>query len=100
MGMRNIAPFGLRMPAELRDKLEVAAKESRRSLNSEILERIARSFEARQYSAESGNGAVAPRVESPAVATYRPDNDYEIQLIAEFRRLTPDKQLALLTLLR
>ncbi|SFB46224.1 Arc family DNA-binding protein [Azotobacter beijerinckii] len=41
---REITPFALRMPPELRAKVEHAAKESRRSLNSEIVDRLDRSF--------------------------------------------------------
>ena len=34
---RDIAPFGLRMPAELKAKLEKMATKNRRSLNAEIV---------------------------------------------------------------
>lgn len=36
-GMRNIAPFGLRMPEELREEIQKRAKENGRSMNSEIV---------------------------------------------------------------
>jgi len=100
MGMRNIAPFGLRMPAELRDKLEVAAKASRRSLNSEILERLACSLVSQAVPVEPGDATVIQAVSQPQASYFLPENDYELQLVAAFRRLTPDKQLALLTLIR
>ena len=34
---RDIAPFGLRMPSELKEQIEIMAKKNRRSLNSEII---------------------------------------------------------------
>lgn len=46
-GMDNrIEPqYKLRMPAELRDKLKKAAKESHRSMNAEMVARLQESFE-------------------------------------------------------
>lgn len=37
---RDIAPFGLRMPAELKETLEKLAKDNKRSLNAEIVSRL------------------------------------------------------------
>ncbi|HCL4433138.1 TPA: Arc family DNA-binding protein [Salmonella enterica] len=37
-GMRNIAPFGLRMPDELREAIQQRAKNNGRSINSEIVQ--------------------------------------------------------------
>lgn len=37
---RDITPFALRMPPEMRSKVDLAAKECRRSLNAEILARL------------------------------------------------------------
>ncbi|STY93394.1 Arc family DNA-binding protein [Moraxella bovis] len=37
---RDIAPFGVRMPAELKEYLTQKAKENKRSLNAEIVERL------------------------------------------------------------
>lgn len=37
---RDITPFALRMPPDLRAKVELAAKESRRSINAEIIDRL------------------------------------------------------------
>lgn len=37
MKVRDIAPYGVRMPAELKDKLQELAKKNGRSLNSEIV---------------------------------------------------------------
>ncbi|EGR0441296.1 Arc family DNA-binding protein [Vibrio cholerae] len=41
---RNINPFGLRMPAELKEKLEEEAKKNMRSLNAELVARLEESF--------------------------------------------------------
>lgn len=43
---RLIAPFGLRMPPELRDKIEEAAKRNGRSMNAEVIARLSSTFEA------------------------------------------------------
>lgn len=40
----SIAPFGLRMLPDLREKIEEAAKESGRSMNAEIVDRLEKSF--------------------------------------------------------
>lgn len=37
---RDIAPFGVRMPSELKEYLTQKAKENKRSLNAEIVERL------------------------------------------------------------
>lgn len=37
MKIRDIAPYGVRMPAALKDKLQALAKKNGRSLNSEIV---------------------------------------------------------------
>lgn len=37
MKVRDISPYGVRMPAELKDKLQDMAKRNGRSLNSEIV---------------------------------------------------------------
>ena len=47
---RNIAPFGVRMPPELKDKVEKAAKTAGRSINAEIIHRLQQSFELEQQS--------------------------------------------------
>ncbi|MCH8685876.1 Arc family DNA-binding protein [Pedomonas mirosovicensis] len=38
--MASITPYGLRMPRELKDALEAAARQNGRSLNSEIVARL------------------------------------------------------------
>lgn len=41
----NIAPFGLRMQPDLREKLESAATRNGRSMNAEIVARLERSLD-------------------------------------------------------
>ena len=41
----QIAPFGLRMLPELREKVEQAARDSGRSMNAEIVTRLEKSFD-------------------------------------------------------
>lgn len=41
---REIAPFGLRMPKELREALQKSARQSKRSLNAEIVVRLEQSL--------------------------------------------------------
>ncbi len=47
---RDINPFGLRMPVELRAQITNAAADNGRSLNSEIVARLQESFDPRQGS--------------------------------------------------
>lgn len=49
---RDITPFALRMPPELRAKVEESAAEKGRSLNAEILARLSGSFTERPITAE------------------------------------------------
>lgn len=42
---RDIAPFGLRLPAKLKNKLEESAEKNIRSLNAELVARLAESLE-------------------------------------------------------
>lgn len=44
--MRDIAPFGLRIPAELKIQIGKAAEENQRSLNGEMVVRLEASFHA------------------------------------------------------
>lgn len=57
--MRDIAPFGLRIPADLKQQLEEATKKSLRSLNSEMVVRLNDSFELRPLAEYSDGDLVA-----------------------------------------
>ncbi|STY93395.1 Arc family DNA-binding protein [Moraxella bovis] len=43
--MRDIAPTGVRMPDDLKAKLQQSAKDNGRSLNSEIVARLTASYD-------------------------------------------------------
>lgn len=43
---RNIAPFGLRMPPDLKERVEAAAKANNRSMNAEIVAVLEEKFPA------------------------------------------------------
>lgn len=45
---RNLAPFGLRIPVELKTKIEESAAKNLRSLNAEMIVRLEVSFAADQ----------------------------------------------------
>ena len=41
---RDIAPFGVRMPADLKARVQAAAEKNNRSMNAEIVARLENSF--------------------------------------------------------
>lgn len=90
--MREIAPFGVRMPPELKTRIEAEAKANGRSMNTEVVARLWDSLkEAR------------PRVlMQPEPMAYVESNitELERQMLEAFRRMGADKQLSLLTLLK
>ncbi len=51
--MRDINPFGLRMPQDIRRQIEQAAENNKRSLNAEILARLEESLTAEQIASGS-----------------------------------------------
>lgn len=93
--IREINPFGLRMQAELKERLDIEAKISGRSLNAEIVYRLQLSLE-NQAIVESSY-----TVKQPAVEVYEnaPEiSNIEMKLLSIFRRMPVEKQLALLSL--
>ena len=54
---RQIAPFGLRMPPEIREQIEEAAAANRRSVNAEIVSRLQQT--ERPASAEPSRALIA-----------------------------------------
>ena len=90
----DINPFGLRMQAELKERLAREAKINGRSLNAEIVERLRASLEP-PVRMEGGH-----RIEQEN-SSYMPGiNDIERQLLTIFRRLSVEKQLALISLFK
>lgn len=89
---RDIPPYGLRMPPDLKATLERQAELSGRSLNAEINARLLASLE------EGKPHAVTPALKEPP-------SDYllnkpESEMLTLFRRWTADRQLAFLVLFR
>jgi plasmid stability protein len=90
--MREIAPFGVRMPPELKARLLAEALRNGRSMNTEVVARLAASLsdqEPRAAMEPAANGYLESSL-SPA------DRD----MLVIFRRLSTEKQLALLSLFR
>lgn len=88
----DINPFGLRMQDDLKEALIREARFNGRSLNAEIVDRLRKSIEP-PIRTEGG----LQIAETPS--SYTPEiNDIERKLLTVFRRLPPEKQLALLSL--
>ncbi len=90
---RQINPFGLRMPPELKEAIQASADKSRRSLNAEVVLRLQRSLE------------MEPLIMAdltPGELIREPSAKYESLLsllIDRIKSLPPKKQRALLELL-
>lgn len=95
----DIAPTTLRLPPELRDVLVREAAMNGRSLSQEITYRLKASTQAARNKREHGAAVVA---EEPRGAGFAGQmlSDAQRQLLSVFDALTPDRQLALLTLLK
>jgi hypothetical protein len=78
------------MPAELRELVKREAKLNGRSLNAEILTRLRASIDPQRRSGGS-------RTTAPERNGWVP-TDAERAMLAVFRKLPPEKQLALLSL--
>jgi hypothetical protein len=92
MGMREIAPFGVRMPPELKERIESEARANGRSMNTEVIARLWDSLKT-----------TSPRVlaePSPPAYIDTRLSDLELKMLESFRRLGHDKQLAMLTLMK
>jgi len=96
MKVRDIAPFGVRMPSELKEVLEREAKINTRSLNSEIVDRLKKSMEQQTM---AGNANYVATASSNTDYTHTL-SDSERQFLGVFRRLPVEKQLALLSLFK
>jgi hypothetical protein len=80
------------MPADLKDRLDREAKIAGRSLNTEIVMRLSSSLET-----PSGQKHT---LKSP-VAAYAPElSDIERQMLSLFKRMSVEKQLALVSLFK
>lgn len=92
--VRDINPFGVRMPTDLKDRLDREAKISGRSLNTEIVMRLSASLEA-------AHEVKKYQINNPAAQQYAPEiTDLDRQLLSVFRRMSVEKQLALISLFK
>lgn len=91
MKIQDIHPFGVRMPEDLKAHLAKEAKINGRSLNSEIVSRLRSSLDKRTH----GHLVTEPHAPGQPALT-----DAERQLLTLFRKLSPEKQLALLSLFK
>ncbi len=88
----------LRMPQQLRLRIDEAAKHYRRSKNSEIVARLQQSFGV--LPSDQTERALDPPLNSHLEALLRQSlSNREKDLIRAFRRLNSDKQQALIDLL-
>lgn len=85
--------YVLRLPPDLKESLRKEARSNDRSLNAEIIQRLRRSLEpARRRSGYAAEEAPPP--------DYIAEGETERALLAVFKRLGPEKQLALLSLFK
>ena len=97
--MRDIAPTGVRLPTELRDALLRESALNGRSLSQEITVRLRDSLA--HPVATQGPGAAHAKERPPSYGAKHPElTDPQRMVLAVFDTLAPDKQLALLTLLK
>ncbi|UOG93182.1 MAG: Arc family DNA-binding protein [Candidatus Thiothrix sulfatifontis] len=52
---RDVNPFGLRMPSDVKEELEKLAEQNRRSLNAEIVVRLEESIKREKESCITGD---------------------------------------------
>lgn len=115
--MRDIAPTGVRLPPPMREALEREAEIHQRSLSAEIIHRLRSSLQGGQDAYQPGAAltvseptvlmADSPHSGGRAVlaGTYLERvsaslTDGERMALALFRAMPPEKQLALLTVLK
>lgn len=93
MGMREIAPFGLRMSPGLKERLTAESKRHGRSLNAEIVARLEASFTVK-------NGPRSAPVVGEPDAFYTGASKQERDMIALFRQWSAEQQLSFLVLFK
>lgn len=91
--VRDLPPTAVRLSPELRHQLAREANINGRSLHAEIVHRL-------RQSVEPGGGAAAAHMAGESRAAYGEHSDSERALLTLFKRLSPEKQLALLSLLK
>lgn len=99
--VRDIAPTGVRLQPELRAALEREATINGRTLSAEIIRRLRASLEVQHVTSvlNTGSGQPAP-MGTAEPQRQRPVSDSHRMLLALFDAMGPEKQLALLTVLK
>lgn len=92
---RDASRYLLRMPEELLHELRREADLNGRSVNSEILTRLQLTLAQQAKLLQTGH-----RIEDPAAAEYRAMSDMERALLNIAKKLSPEKQLALISLFK
>ncbi len=90
----NITPYGLRMPPDLRAKLQNKADLVGRSLNSEIVARLRESVDV------TYTHAASPVMRDSADSSYQALSENEQAMLTLFRRWPSEKQLSFLVLFK
>ena len=96
---REAPKYLLRLPAEIGDQIRKEANLNGRSINSEIISRLQRSIEDQRAVRVNGY-KVAEAGLPPIPPEQLAADDNERAMLAAFRRLSPERQLALLSLLK
>ncbi|EME1466151.1 Arc family DNA-binding protein [Serratia marcescens] len=94
-GMRNIAPFGLRMPDQLREAVTERAKRNGRSMNAEIVQIIEDAIAAEKTGFTSGDTAELMkviRIQSELLQQYKEAIDKGTDMIEEIRATMSNKK--------
>lgn len=91
MGMREIAPYGLRLPPKLKTHLEDQAKAGGRSLQKEIVMRLESSLEQPSAFHEARQNVALYDLSS---------SETEAEVLRLFRKWPVEKQLAFLSLFK
>lgn len=79
---RDIAPFGVRMQPELKQKIEIAAKTNGRSMNAEIVHRLEQSFSTEPITS-NGKVTAAYYLQKASELLYQEGCEAEAQMVAE-----------------
>ena len=87
----SIAPFGLRMLPELKEKIEEAARASGRSMNAEIVARLLRSF-SDQHLAQEGTADLARSAEAIGYKPGTPAYEGAIEALKQEVRLAMQEE--------
>lgn len=97
--VRDIAPTGIRLPPELREALVREAEINRRTISGEVIHRLRQSFDVRHVTTTMSTGEAAAGY---AMTTRQADplSDAQRVLLRLFDAMSPEKQLALLTVLK